>query len=557
MSQAYYRKWRPMGWDEVVGQEQVTRTLRNAVGQGHIAHAYLFSGPRGTGKTTTARIIAKAANCLNEDPHERPCNECENCQAVNQGRFLDLIEIDAASNTSVDDVRDLREKINYSPSIGKFKIYIIDEAHMLSNAAFNALLKTLEEPPAHAIFVLATTEAYKIPATVLSRCQRHEFRRIPLNFIQAHLKEIAEKEAIEIEPAALTAIARQATGSLRDAVSLLDQLASTGAPVTLQLTQQVMGTAASLSVVDLIEALLKADTGGGMAVINQALDGGSDPRQLGRQTVDSLRAILMVKLDNAEGVEATTEEARRFKEFADRFSLAKLLFAINTFDQAAQHTNVGWQPGLQLELALAQSVDYGNETQARDFQKESGHTSQLNARPTARAVKPSSNRVDLKKPPNRDLQQNTTAAKEPLKTQKPGPEKANPETTEEPEVKPTGGLGAVKERWRDIRAKAREISPETAALLNSCRSVEVVKGKVALGFSGPLLCSKMENGRNLDNARAAIKAITGVEPLIECRVAGAHESVRDDESADVEKDGMVGAALSLGGKITKKEKTDQ
>ena len=184
MSQAYYRKWRPLGWDEVVGQDHVIRTLRNAVGQGNIAHAYLFSGPRGTGKTTTARIIAKAANCLDEDPANRPCNQCENCLAVNQGRFLDLIEIDAASNTSVDDVRDLREKINFSPSMGKYKVYIIDEVHMLSNAAFNALLKTLEEPPAHAIFVLATTEVYKIPPTVLSRCQRHEFRRIPLNFIQ-------------------------------------------------------------------------------------------------------------------------------------------------------------------------------------------------------------------------------------------------------------------------------------------------------------------------------------------------------------------------------------
>jgi len=261
MSQAYYRKWRPQGWDEVIGQEHIVRTLRSALEQGNLAHAYLFSGPRGTGKTTTARIIAKAVNCLAEEQNARPCNQCENCEAINQGRFLDLIEIDAASNTSVDDIRDLREKINFSPNKGRYKVYIIDEVHMLSNAAFNALLKTLEEPPAHAIFVLATTEVHKIPATVLSRCQRHEFRRIPLNFIQALLKDIAEKENVQVEPAALTAIARQATGSMRDAVSLLDQLASTGSQVTLELTQQVLGTAAGESVYEVIEAILDEKTG--------------------------------------------------------------------------------------------------------------------------------------------------------------------------------------------------------------------------------------------------------------------------------------------------------
>ncbi|MBM3137907.1 MAG: DNA polymerase III subunit gamma/tau [Chloroflexi bacterium] len=550
MAQAYYRKWRPLGWEEVIGQEHVVRTLRNSVGQGNIAHAYLFSGPRGTGKTTTARIIAKAANCVAEDLKQRPCNECENCQAVNQGRFLDLIEIDAASNTSVDDVRDLREKINFSPSLGKFKVYIIDEVHMLSNAAFNALLKTLEEPPAHAIFVLATTEVYKIPATVLSRCQRHEFRRIPLNFIQAQLKEIAEKEGINVEPAALTAIARQATGSMRDAVSLLDQLASTGSDVTLELTQQVLGTAASLSVLEMIEAILHENTGAGMAVINKALDGGSDPRQLGRQMVDTLRAVLMVKMGNADQVEATTEEAQKLKEFSSWFDLQRLLTAIRCFDQAAQHTNVGWQPGLQLELALARAIETEIEAQPAEPKKHAEKDRPLPAqsKPVSHAAAQESARQHHQ--PTQKLE--AAVQKKPEMTTQETPSIGKP-GNDAPITKPGGGGGAdaIREKWREIRYKAKEISPETGALLNSCKSMEVVKGKLVLAFSGQMLCSKMENGRNLDNAREAVKAITGADLPIECRVAGEND-INHPADPDVEKGGMVGAALSLGKRSWKK-----
>jgi len=256
MAQALYRRWRPQDWGEVVGQDHVVRTLRNAVRGGRVAHAYLFAGPRGTGKTTTARLLAKAVNCLAEDLGQRPCGECEHCRAIAEGSFLDLIEIDAASNTSVEDVRDLRERINFAPNKGRYKVYIVDEVHMLSTAAFNALLKTLEEPPKHAIFILATTEVHKIPATVLSRCQRHEFRRIPVATILTYLQSKVQEEGLQVEKQALELIARQATGSLRDAISLLDQLASTGEEVTLAFAEEVLGTATDEVVRGVVEALI-------------------------------------------------------------------------------------------------------------------------------------------------------------------------------------------------------------------------------------------------------------------------------------------------------------
>src|SRR5512137_2557574 len=225
-AQALYRKWRSQSFDDVVGQEHITVTLRNALRDGRMSHAYLFTGPRGTGKTSTARILAKAINCLAEDPATRPCNVCRICTAINEGRELDLIEIDAASNRGIDEMRDLREKIAFRPNEARYKVYIIDEVHMLTKEAFNALLKTLEEPPPHAVFVLATTEPDRVPETVRSRCQRFDFRRIGTNDIVKHLNDLVQREGRRAEPEALAAIARRSTGSMRDSISLLDQLLS-------------------------------------------------------------------------------------------------------------------------------------------------------------------------------------------------------------------------------------------------------------------------------------------------------------------------------------------
>ena len=306
MTQALYRKWRPHRWEQVIGQEHVVQTLRNAIAADRVAHAYLFAGPRGTGKTTTARLLAKAVNCLDPDLAARPCDECEHCQAVNEGRFLDLIEIDAASNTSVDDVRDLRDKINFSPNQGRYKVYIIDEVHMLSTAAFNALLKTLEEPPSHAIFILATTEVHKIPATVLFA--------LPAARVPAHpgggYRRLAQADRASEEAAGGRRGATLHRAPVHRQPARCDLAARPAglhrAGITLAMAQVVLGTATNQAVLDLVDAPAPARpprAGSHPA----ALDAGSDPRQFARQVVEYLRRLLLVRMGNADQVDATPE----------------------------------------------------------------------------------------------------------------------------------------------------------------------------------------------------------------------------------------------------------
>ncbi|HEY88232.1 MAG TPA: DNA polymerase III subunit gamma/tau [Thermoflexia bacterium] len=351
MSQALYLKWRPQTFDDVIGQDHITRTLRNALRLDHIHHAYLFAGPRGTGKTTTARLIAKAVNCL-APVAERPCNQCELCRAVNEARLMDLVEIDAASHTSVEDIRKLLEKVNFRPAQARYKVYVLDEAHMLSPSAFNALLKTLEEPPEHVIFVLATTEVHKILPTVLSRCQRFEFRRIPLADITQRLQKISLAEKIETEPQALDLIARAATGSMRDATSLLDQMASSGA-VRADYVRQILGTERREVVQTLIQAWLDKQLQVGIRIINEAVDDGADPRQLAKQLTAFLRGLLLMRLGAGETWrEPSTEERPRYQKMIEQVTPAQLVQAVQLFSGVAAERQSGWQPQLSLELAF-------------------------------------------------------------------------------------------------------------------------------------------------------------------------------------------------------------
>lgn len=355
-NQALYLKYRPHVFDDMIGQEHITRSLRNALAQNRTRHAYLFSGPRGTGKTTLARIMAKAVNCLNPDASLRPCDVCASCVAVNEGRYLDLIEIDAASNNGVDDVRELRDKIGFSPNEGRFKVYVIDEVHRFSSAAFDAILKTLEEPPEHAIFILATTELDKVPATIKSRCLKFEFRRVPVATVAYRLKQIAEAEGVRIDPAALDLVARQGTGSVRDSISLLDQLiADTSVYITREDAEQILGAAGYQAVGDLVQALLERDTAKGLAILNTALEQGADPRQFGGQLVEHLHNVLLAQVGGVTLIDVTDEQRAMLAAQSEQIGRGALLRAIRAFNGALGEMRGGWQPQLPLELAFVEA----------------------------------------------------------------------------------------------------------------------------------------------------------------------------------------------------------
>lgn len=356
--QALYLKWRPLSFDDVVGQEHITRTLRNSLKTGRIRHAYLFSGPRGTGKTTTARLLAKAVNCTHQDSDRRPCNECSACLAVNEGRFLDLIEIDAASHTGVDDVRELRDRIAFAPNEGRYKVYIIDEVHRFSGNAFDALLKTLEEPPDHALFVLATTEIDKVPATIKSRCLPFEFRRLSLQEVSSRLRYIVDSEGLQIDDASLELIAREGTGSVRDSISLLDQIvADPDEAITLDLTQRILGTASLRAVRELVESLIAREVSRSLHVINSAIDAGSDPRQFGQQVVEHLRAVLLAQTASADLLQASQDDQQMYDQQARAIDRSRLLKAIRSFNDAVNAYSGGWQPQLALELAVIETME--------------------------------------------------------------------------------------------------------------------------------------------------------------------------------------------------------
>ena len=354
MAEVFYRKWRPKSLSEVFGQEVITKTLRQAVARERIAHAYLFCGTRGTGKTSTARILAKAINCLSPQDGE-PDNECHICVGINEARSLDLIEIDAASNRGIDDIRDLSDKVRFLPNESRYKIYIIDEVHMLTEPAFNALLKTLEEPPAHAVFILATTEAHKVPLTIISRCQRYDFRRIPIDQMVAKLAYISEQEGIEVSDEALHLVARLANGGLRDAENLLEQVVvSYGSPISEDDVRQMLGLGGDEIALELVRHIIGKSVKDGITTVNNATEQGTDLRQLLRGTLEYLRALLLIKTGAGANFGYSDEIMSRLNTLAADAPMEHLVRALKVFAGVNMRRDAA--STLPLELAVVESA---------------------------------------------------------------------------------------------------------------------------------------------------------------------------------------------------------
>ena len=354
MHKALYRSYRPQNFEDVVGQEHIIRTLKNQIENNNVGHAYLFSGTRGTGKTSTAKIFARAVNCENSINQE-PCNECEVCRDILNDNVMDVVEIDAASNNSVDDVRELRESVKYSPTKAKYKVYIIDEVHMLSQGAFNALLKTLEEPPSYVIFILATTEPHKIPATILSRCQRFDFKRVTVKDISSRMRYICEKEGIEADEKALNLIARNSQGALRDALSILDQCISfEGNKISYNDVIELLGSVNIEQLFDLAESIIKEDTRKSLQILNDFIIWGKDVRNLVNDLIDHFRNLMVCKISNDldEIISLPEETIDLLKQQAETIDTNNLIRILNILSEAQDGMKISSNPRVLMEVTM-------------------------------------------------------------------------------------------------------------------------------------------------------------------------------------------------------------
>ena len=544
MSEVFYRKWRPRKLEDVVGQDSITNTLRRAVVQGKVAHAYLFCGSRGTGKTSTARILAKAVNCLSPQDGE-PDNQCSICVSMNEGRALDLIEIDAASNRGIDDIRNLSDKIRYSPNEARYKVYIIDEVHMLTEPAFNALLKTLEEPPEHAIFILATTEAHKVPLTIISRCQRFEFRRVPLDKMIGKLEGICREEGVEVSPEAFQLIARTSSGGLRDAENLLEQvLVSYGSPISEENVRDLLGLGGDEMALELVGHIVGRSVKEGLTLINEVAGQGNDLRQLHRSTMEFLRAVLLLRTGAAASLGYPDETLARLAEIADTATLEHTVLALKTFGEADFRRDTS--STLPLELAMVQS---SIEPASVAPPQPSGPATVEAARekPASALPRPS--------PQRRPSTPNAGNAPPPSRPRQ-----------DEPVLAPSGPLpeeaGARLEHlWKDITGALRRVgtSYKVGGLLNVTRERQIVDGAVIVRFPHRSNMERLEKELEDPETRRKINEVLtkAMGSPFELQVEMANGGNGASGQSAAQRSHLVRAAQSMGASVLSEKEEEE
>jgi DNA polymerase-3 subunit gamma/tau len=492
-----YRKWRPQTFEDVVGQEHIIRTLTNALKENRVAHAYIFSGPRGTGKTSVAKILAKALNC-EKGPTPKPCNICSPCVEITAGSGMDVIEIDAASNRGIDDIRDLREKVKFMPS-GGTKVYIIDEVHMLTAEAFNALLKMLEEPPAHVVFILATTEPHKVLPTILSRCQRFDFRRLKTDELAGRLRAVAQAEKIDIDDESVALIAKQAKGGMRDAISTLDQLSSyTGSVIRLADVTAMLGIVDANLLFRMAELIQKRDTAGVLRFINEIVETGWDLRQFGKDLTEHFRNLFVIKntKDHAEVVNATAEELKRLEGQTDGFSPEGLTRVIEALSALNNEMRYAADPRLVLELAL---VKLTASDEARGKRQESD---QAESKPVAEK-------------PNQEAKAMTP---KPLENKLvPNASSLMPSSSPVPAGQE---LDTVKRAWKAVLEQVKKNRMSTYSLIVECLPVAVEGKTVVLEFNerAAFHIKGVENEATRKFIEGTLRDVTGQPYTINCRM---------------------------------------
>ncbi len=536
-SEVFYRKWRPQTLSEVVGQEPVTQTLRHAVESGKIAHAYLFCGPRGTGKTSMARILAKAVNCPNKASGD-PCNACDMCRSVTEGKALDVIEIDAASNRGIDEIRSLREKANYAPSIARYKVYIIDEVHMLTEAACNALLKTLEEPPPHVIFVLATTEAHKVLATIVSRCQRFNFHRLRQTEIMDKLTLICKKEKIHIEPASLELIARAATGSLRDAENILQQMiAYYGNRIEFDQIQTELGISWDSRVRELARCVVSRDVAAGLKTANSLNSDGVDLRQFNLGLVEYLRGLLLAKSGCGEALDVTSEDLAEMNHLATIAPMDYLLKAVKSFSGIDFRTDS--YSALSLEMALLDCV----------LSSQAGQQ-QLPMTPPPEVVDAS----EMTKPSEGVVADvPATSAPDSVGTEDAGDVLAPVGGSEIPCKGIPQDIDYVRGRWREfIKSLRGEGSSGNvdAFLRSACDPIALEDDTLVLGFRHSFHMEKIEDVKSRHLVEKKLKEVFGRPYKVRCVLV---DSKREAHPQSSTQNPVIKAALEMGAKISKQE----